>query len=459
MANIPIISASGLPSISRRRFLLWSGLAVGTLSAADLLAACAQSSTSNTNVATSYTKNPIYLLGQADSGEQPVLVDGAKTFTASSGVTVNINPQPWATLLQKEEADLAASPPTYDIFWSDLEFIYSFWPHLLPLDDYIKASNYSMSGFFPSVTSNGLGIAPGHENTRYGLPIAVDTQVVWFRTDKIPTSQFPTTWAGYEAVLKEFTGAGKHALGVAGAVEQQVGRFLSRYWSIPGTKLLSPDYKPLINSEEGITALEMYKNHALKYSPPGFQGWSYTDAMNAWINGDVVIHEGWPEAVLPALMDPTKNKVIGSNWGDVAYPEGGAAQLTQHNLIIFKTTKNPKAAFDFIASQTNAARARDIITKYSVDSARQDIWEQLLPTDPNLQQFYPGWANAMKAARPFAKPLPQWVNMLLSIGTNIQGVLAGKMTSKQALDQTAAQWTTMIAQGKPTIPYQENSGV
>jgi ABC-type glycerol-3-phosphate transport system substrate-binding protein len=369
---------------------------------------------------------------------------------------VNINPQPWETLMEKIQADIRSGAPTVDIFWSDLEFAYTLWPNLLPLNDFIESTGYPMDGFFPSVAEYGLGIG-GQEGVRYGLPIMTDTQLCWYRSDMI--ENFPTTWDEYEQMLKEFTGGDQYGLGNSGVVAQGIGRFLSRYWSIPGATLLDEDWNPRINSEEGVFALEMYRRQATSYSPPGFQAWEYTDAVNAFLNGDVVVHEGWPEVMLPWLNDPERNQVVGENWGAAAYPEGGAAQLVQHNLILFNTAKNPEAAFNFMAYCTDRDMAKRIINDYNVDSPRQDVWEEVLPENPVAQKFFPSWSSAMQVARPFARHLPQWLELFISIGEAVTATVAGTKTAQEALDETAERWSQSIEKAKPDFPYQEVVGI
>jgi multiple sugar transport system substrate-binding protein len=453
------ISATGLPwRLTRKRFLRLAGAAAlsGPAAAALLERARRPGQAAGSSYGgLSYTKNPISLLGQAGSGEERVLVDGAKIFSRRTGVDVKINPQPWTTLMEKIQADHRSGSPTYDIFWSDLEFAYTLWPYLIPLNDFIDESKYPMDGFFPTVKSYGEGIG-GQKGVRFGLPIMTDTQLCWYRSDKIKT--FPTTWQGFEQMLKEFTGGGRYALGNAGVVEQGIGRFLSRYWSIPGTTLFDAGWNPRINGEQGVHALEMYRRQATNYSPPGFQAWEYSDAVNAFLNGDVVVHEGWPEVVLPWLNDPSKNKAVGNHWGAAPYPERGAAQLVQHNLILFKTSKNPKAAFDFMAYSTNKERARAIITQYRVDSPRKDVWQEILPSDPVARKLFPGWSQAMSAARPFARPLPQWLELYIPLGEAVTTTVAGKKTPKDALDECAKRWRDSINKAKPNFPYREFPG-
>ncbi|MBX3031687.1 MAG: extracellular solute-binding protein [Chloroflexi bacterium] len=449
---------TGLPPRpwSRRRFLKASSLA--TLGA--MVPTAGWAAASRPRPAAQRTSqqatSTVRLLGQAGSGEERPITDFAVEFKDQTGTEVLIAPQPWQDLMTKIQADLASGAPTFDVFWSDLEFAYTVWPNLIPLNDLIAETNYPMDGFFPSVVAYGLNIG-GQGDKRFGLPIMTDTQMVWHRPS-LTGDTFPTTWDDFDALCRDLTAGDQYALGNAGDVPQGIGRFLSRYWSIPGTRLFDADWNPLINGEEGIAALEMYKRQALAYSPPGFQAWNYTDALNAFLVGQVAIHEGWPEAALPSLNNPDQS-TLGEDWYAAAYPEGGSTQLVQHNLILFNHASDPRAAFDFMAYATNREQAARIINEYFVDTPRQDVWEQVLPTNAVAQKFYPGWSQAMSVARPFGRGLPQWVELFIAIGEAVTNVLAETQTVKEALDTTAARWKTSIDQARPDFPYEELAGI
>jgi ABC-type glycerol-3-phosphate transport system substrate-binding protein len=430
------------PRLSRRRFLGASGLvALGAMAPRTVLGQEGSS---------------VRLLGQAGSGEEPAIKDFAAEFQELTGTRVDIAPQPWDTLMTKIQADLAAGAPTFDVFWSDLEFAYTVWPVLLPLNDFIEASGYPMDGFFPSVANYGLGIG-GQGDARFGLPIMTDTQLMWYRPSLVGDA-FPTTWDDFDHLMADLTAGDQYGLGNSGVVAQGIGRFLGRYWSIPGARLLDEDWTPLINGEEGVFAMEQYKRQALAYSPPGFQAWEYTDALNAYLTGQVAVHEGWPEVALPSVTDPDRS-TLGDDWGAAAYPEGGSTQLVQHNLILFNHATDPQAAFDFMAYCTNREQSARIITDYRVDSPRRDVWEEVLPADPVAQKFFPGWSDAMTVARPFARGLPQWIELFIAIGEAVSNVLAETQTAQEALDETARRWQASIDQAKPDFPYEEVAGI
>jgi ABC-type glycerol-3-phosphate transport system substrate-binding protein len=112
-----------------------------------------------------------------------------------------------------------------------------------------------------------------------------------------------------------------------------------------------------------------------------------------------------------------------------------------------------------MAFNTNKDMAKSIITKYRVDSPRQDVWQQVLASDKVSGTFYPGWSQAMSVARPVARPLPQWLERQTALGEAVTAVVAGQQSPKEALDQTADRWNASIAKGKPNLPYQEIAGV
>lgn len=449
-------SINGDPPVlmERRRFLRLLGM-----SAAGALAACGGSETETGRApgtlaasgapGTAAEDVPrVRLLGQAASSEEPAIRKFADEFDAAS---VQVDFQPWDTLMPKIQADLAAGTPTFDIFHSDIEFAYTIWPDLLPLNELIEEAAYPLDGFFPNVLAYGDGLG-GQEGVRFSLPITADTQLAWYRTDEV--DEFPDNWAAFESLLREFTGGGRYALAVPGVPAQQVARFLVRYWSIEGARLLSEDWRPLISGDEGVSALEMYVRQVQQFAPPGVQAWELTDAGNAFFQGDAVVCENWPEIMLPGLTDPSKS-TIGENWMPAAFPEGGTGNLTQHSLMIMKSTSNPDAAFDFVAHCTAPEQAERQITEFRSDSARQEVWGEVHDDDPALRKFFPVWGEQMALARPFAPGLPQWLELFIALGEGVSKAMAGERTAKEALDEVAETWTRAIAQARPEFPYQE----
>jgi hypothetical protein len=121
-------SATGLPwHLTRRDLLCFGGLAAigGSAAAAGLLSDGAPPQAAGPNYKSLSYTGAGYAVGSGGLRRGEVLVDGAKAFAQQTGVDVKINPQPWTTPMEKIQADIRSGSPTYDIFWSDLEFAYT----------------------------------------------------------------------------------------------------------------------------------------------------------------------------------------------------------------------------------------------------------------------------------------------------------------------------------------------
>ncbi|MEZ4504366.1 MAG: extracellular solute-binding protein [Thermomicrobiales bacterium] len=99
-------------------------------------------------------------LGQAGTAWVPAVEQFAKDFNATTGGTVEWDLQPWEQLMPKLQADLAAGSPTYDFFCADIEFQYTIYPALLPINDLIESSGYDMGGVLPSRSTSTARALP-----------------------------------------------------------------------------------------------------------------------------------------------------------------------------------------------------------------------------------------------------------------------------------------------------------
>jgi multiple sugar transport system substrate-binding protein len=435
--------------MSRRRALQLGAISAGAAvlgSSLPLRVAGAQSSTGSGSQ--QFQGVTLHMLTQAGTDYEPALHYYAQQFQQQTGATVQFDFSPWETLMPKVQADLASGQPQFDLFLNDIEFQYTIYPSLLPINDLIQQYSYPMDGFFAPVLKYGEGIG-GQAGVRYGLPIEVGASLVFYRTDLIPT--FPTTWADYDKLLAANTGNGKYGLSFAGVPAQLIKLFLARYWS-QGDPLFTPDWQPLINSAKGLKALNQLKDEMTRYSPPGILAWDNPDASDAFLNGDVAVLEGWASFILPSLQDPTKSKVV-DKWAIAAYPENGTGNFVQHNAVILKTTQNPDAAFQFIASFTNPDAAKLNLTQFKAPAARKSVW-----TDPSVvsdQPYLPQEAAVLDRGRPFTPNVPQWLELFLAVGDNVSAALSGTAQPQEALDTIAAKWKDSIAQAPLSFAYQE----
>jgi len=388
------------------------------------------------------------MLTQAGTAYEPAFHAWADKFKETTGATVDFEFAAWETLMPKVQADLASGSPQFDLFCNDIEFQYTIWPNLEPINDYLTAAKFDMDGFFAPVYKYGEGIA-GQKGVRYGLPLTAGVSVLFYRTDLIDT--FPTTWADYEAMLAKQTNGTMHGLAFAGVTAQLVKLFLARYWS-QGDPLLTPDWKPLINGEKGVKALTMLKDHMTKYAPPGILAWDNPDASNAFLAGDVAVMEGWGSFIIPSLNDATKSKVV-DKWAIAPYPESGTGNFVQHNVAMFNTSKNKQAAFDFMAFVTTPEAAKESVLDFNNDTARESVYSDAdvvakLP-------YMPDYAKVLAAGKPFTPGVPQWLEMFIAVGEAASKALSDQATPEDALNEAATTWSDLIAQNPLEFQYTE----
>lgn len=443
-----------MSKISRRDFLRMAALTGG----ATALAACAPAATpaptaapTQAAVAAGKKYEGVVLrgLGQGGVAYQEALKAFAAEFGTTTGAKIEFDDQPWENLMPKLQAELSASSPTYDFFYGDIEFQYPVYPSLVDLNPLIKKFNYNMDGFFDPVYKYGEGVTGGLTGQRFGLPIRIGACWVFYNTDMI--KEFPTTWDEYYKLLGTLTGNGKYGVAFAGVAAQLVKVFLARYWS-QGDPLMKPDWTPLINGEKGVKAVSMLLDALKNYAPPGMLAWDNPDASNAFLNGDVAVLEGWASFILPSLDDPAKSKVVGK-WGVAQFPENGTGNLTQHNLDIFKASKNVDAAFEYIAYCTGIDNSKRVILEFKEESPRQVTWGD--PEVLKAQPFLPAVAKQYAVGKPFTPGLPQWLELFIALAEGLSSAMSEQATPQAALDTIAKKWSDAINQAKPTFDYKE----
>jgi len=394
-----------------------------------------------------YAGKTIRMLSQGGAGYEKAIVQYGKEFEEMTGCKVEFDWAPWENLMPKIQADLASGSPQLDIFCNDREFQYSIWPDLLPLDDLIKKYNYDMNGFIEPVYKFGAGIAG--QKARFGLPLAPGVSVIFYRTDLI--KEFPKTWADYEKLLIDMKDkTGKPPLGFAGVAAQLVKAFWARYWAMKQPNL-SKDWKPLINNEIGVKAATMLYDFYKKYTPQGMLAWDNPDGCNAFTAGDIVVLESWPGFCL-AGFEGEGSKVKG-NWSMSPYPEGGSGNYVEHNMVILKKSKNPDAAFEFIAYCTDLTRSKRSAIEFAVDPARTAVFD-----DADVKKaspWMPAYKNVMNAGLVPFFGIPYWLEMFIALAEGLSTILAETATVKQALDNVAAKWEKLIQDNPLDFEYNE----
>ena len=145
------------------------------------------------------------------------------------------------------------------------------------------------------------------------------------------------------------SGKVKYPVTLPGVPAQLVKMFLAYFWST-GYATISADWKPQINDKNGLWAIGQLDKVIKGYAAPGTLGYDNPDAANEFVQGNAALYLNWLAFILPSLMNDDKNGDVKGKWTLAKFPSGGTGNFA-HSFIIMKSSKNPQATFDFIASR------------------------------------------------------------------------------------------------------------
>jgi len=238
---------------------------------------------------------------------------------------------PWGAALERTTTILAARDPTFDIIFSDSQWIgtYAVPGHIIELSDFIKADpelKAIIDDFYWEHRNYYMTYPFGSEHY-WGLPMEGDDLVLYVRMDllKDPEEQadfkkkygweLPSTyedfkdidWSKYEQICEFFTRPpGLYGLAMEYSKDYDFisCHVMSFIWSHGGDIIDWDTYEVegVVNSPEAVEALEHYKA-VLKYQPPGASTYGIDECVTAMAQGKVFSTLTWGAVGYP-IFDP-----------------------------------------------------------------------------------------------------------------------------------------------------------
>ncbi|MGE5598208.1 MAG: ABC transporter substrate-binding protein [Bacteroidota bacterium] len=352
----------------------------------------------------------------------------AAAFSAKSGVKVNVIVVPKNDFNTKINAAIASGAAP-DLSFLDQPLVPRFAVDglLLQLDEYMKADKLSKDEFFPGAYNTNLV-----QGKLYGLPLNMTCVALYYNKDLVKNP--PKTWDEWLAMAKKVYRPGKIAA-FEGIWDGGWGAWLfPAFVHAAGGTMMSPDGKritfneaPAVEALRFIQEMRKYSDLAVISSDKAFEnGRVATKISGPWeISG---YRTNFPNLRYGVALVP-KKKVHASNIGG-------------ENLVIYKTTKDPKAAWDFLkflSTPENNLIMADVTGNFpvSVKAAKNKKFQ----TDPDYRVFM----EQLKYAQ--ARPtVTQWLKINdEAIGKALAMANEG-MDPKQALDQAAKMAAEMLKQ-------------
>jgi multiple sugar transport system substrate-binding protein len=319
---------------------------------------------------------------------------------------------------------------------------------LEPLDDWIAKEP---PAFFDNIP------ATFHQRWRgkqYYVPIESGAVALFWNTDLFKAAGLagpPKTWDEYESAAKKLTNPDKKEFATTAtlAVEPPTNMTYDIYPLIlqaGGNLIDDKTNKAVFNSSEGGKAIDRYVRlvNQDKISVPGVLSNGEKEKRANFAAGNVaMMFEGpWGIAIQKQLNPNLKYDIAPLPAGTTT----GTMVRGSLNTVTTQAT-NKEAAWRFVKWMSGPKGIEMWAKGTGGFPARKDVSDQAWFKEKTLFSAFTQQMALPNARSPFLG-MPNAVQMNKIMTTEVQNVVQGKKTSKQALDDAAAEWNKILAGGK-----------
>jgi ABC-type glycerol-3-phosphate transport system substrate-binding protein len=374
-------------------------------------------------------------------------------FKQATGIDVNLEVVNYAEMHTKLVPQLVAPSGSYsaivvDFYWVG-EFTKAGW--LQPLDERIKADNFDTSVYVPKL----MDLVGKVDGTTYMLPFYNYAMGLLYRKDLIEDEKNkagfkakygfdlapPRTWDEYLKQVEFFTKDGINGVVNQGLRPDPIAMEWSNYLFANGGEYHDDNWKPTLDTEAGVKAVEQYSTNVNKYGPVGSASFSFDEAFNVMAQGKAYSYITY-NFFRAGIDDPTKSAVVGKV--EImpvpgTEPGKGGSLNGAWGWAIPKSSPNPDAAWKFLqwVESPEVAKKRAL---QGGSPTRTDVFD-----DAEVNAKYP-YAKALKEMLltshnfPVFTYTPQLVEVL---GRELSLAVAGEKKASDALAAVEAEMTEL----------------
>jgi len=342
-------------------------------------------------------------------------------------VKIDVDIVNWDNVYQKTTTLISAKQEP-DILNTDTIWVqYADQGLLEPLDSYMD-SNFK-DKIIPALLKSGL-----YKGTTYALPFLATVRGLFYNKDILEKTgvQPPKTAEEFvDVCLKINNPPELYAFGMP-ITNFEGQAYISYFLWNAGGRWVDNSGKCVVNSEAGLRALNFAKDLVNKYKVvyPGWSTVNRDDTQKLMIANKIAM-------MMTANFFPTIAKSENPNLrlGVVSIPK----DREQYNLgvvdslMIFKSSKHKKEAFDFIKFYYNKKWHEKFILAEGMLPVTKEVASDL-ESNPDVAPFL----KMLPSAR-FFPAVPQWEPMVLEVIKAWQEAILGKKDPKKALDDVVAK--------------------
>ena len=381
--------------------------------------------------------------------------DGLGPFEALSGMKVELVPIPDDSMYDKVLAEFISGNASFDAlqFFSPWLGDFAAPGFLAPLDEYASKWKLPLDDFYDTYR---LNYGYFGDKGLYGIPFDCDIQMVHVRPSLLKQvtggevdvmKSVPT----YAEMIKLSGELNKVKKGVAG-VGMMAGRgFWSTYtWehiaAQNGMDLFDDKWEPAFVSDSGVAALQTMLD-LQKNAAEGIAGWGWAEDRAAWLGGQLAMNISWQDSGTQATRPDQSS--ISDDVLTIYEPRGtgAGARFAPPNIAgstscVTASSANPEGAFLMLAFLTtasimamNEANANGVAPGYRSVLANEKLRA--------ISQPAAIWAESLDYAW-CAPRIPGMFEMEQALGNEINKAVVGQATAKEALENGAAAWKTIM---------------
>ena len=354
-------------------------------------------------------------------------------MTLHPEITVNVTDLPYDATRESAVADFTSHTGAYDVVAFDYLWMkeYAQGGFILPLDDKVAAKSdaVQIDDFFQPYIDYGK-----LDGKLWGLPWLGAVYMLYYRTDLLEQANIkvPTTWQEYADAAAALKGKGAdYGTTLIGKRDDPlVDEFWTLAWSY-GAQIYDGASTATINSPEALAALKVWQQ-VMASAPPDSLAMSWPEVAALFAQGKSAMMLDFSDSSETVLA---ADSAVADKVGFALVPAGPTGKATPNlggwGMGVNADSKNPDAAFDFIAWLNSAAIQKEGLA-YGGSSTRASVLE-----DASLHAQYP-WMQAaaenFKVSVPFPKAT-NWTDWEAAMAPPISEALAGQKTAEVALSE------------------------
>ncbi|MFJ5622998.1 ABC transporter substrate-binding protein [Peribacillus loiseleuriae] len=311
---------------------------------------------------------------------------------------------------------------------------------LLPLDDYLEKSDLKEKINEGAVQFN-KDIVQDHK--LYGIPYTQNLDILWVRPDwfKEADVKVPETWEEFFTAAEKMTDKSKNRYGYTirggSGGSFQLQRLMFAYSGLED--YIDKNGKSTINDPKHVEFVEKYLALYKKFTPQSDITNGYKEMIAGFDTGAVAMVQhnigSFGEHSEALAADQFQAIPLPKTEEGNSVAEGG----NTIGISIFKTTKNPEAAWEF-ASFLNSAESQSYWNQQvgQIPTNSDVLNEQWIQDSPHIQTAFEVYndPNTVLYKPPFY--LPDYRTILDNqVDAGTQAVMSGKSTVKEFLDEWA----------------------